>query len=116
MSLPKPDLHIRVSHECKAALALLAEVEQAPEAVVAARYLEELIRSRPAIEPAGNRGDGGGRVTNPTRGQPYPLGSVVVGYTLLDFTPGADLPEEVLDWCRLPAGLMRDPWGNPWLS
>ena len=46
----------------------------------------------------------------------YPLGSVVVGYTLLDFTPGADLPEEVLDWCRLPAGLMRDPWGNPWLS
>ena len=46
----------------------------------------------------------------------YPLGSVVVGYTLLDFTPGADLPEEVLDWCLLPAGLMRDPWGNPWLS
>ena len=43
MSLPKPDLHIRVSHECKAALALLSEVEQAPEAVVAARYLEELI-------------------------------------------------------------------------
>ncbi len=43
MSLPKPDLHIRVSHECKAALALLAEVEQAPEAVVAARYLEECI-------------------------------------------------------------------------
>ena len=43
MSLPKPDLHIRLLHECKAALALLAEVEQAPEAVVAARYLEELI-------------------------------------------------------------------------
>ena len=55
-------------------------------------------------------------MTNPTRGQPYPLGSVVVGYTLLDWTPGADLPEEALDWYRLPAGLMRDPWGHPWLS
>lgn len=53
---------------------------------------------------------------NPLRGQPYPLGSVIVGYTLLDWPPGADLPEEVLDWYRLPAGLMRDPWGHPWLS
>lgn len=43
MSLPKPDLHIRISSDAKAALGLLAEVEQAPEAVVAARYLEELI-------------------------------------------------------------------------
>ena len=30
-------------------------------------------------------------MTNPTRGQPYPIGSVVVGYELLDWTPGADL-------------------------
>ena len=57
-----------------------------------------------------------GGTFRPGHGQPYPLGSVVVGYTLLDFTPGADLPEEVLDWYRLPAGLMRDPWGHPWLS
>lgn len=28
------------------------------------------------------------------------------------------LPDEVMAWYRLPvpAGLMRDPWGNPWLS
>lgn len=38
---------------------------------------------------------------SPARGQPYPIGSVVVGYTLLDWAPGADLPEEVLDWYRL---------------
>lgn len=31
---------------------------------------------------------------------------------------GVSLPEEVLEWYRLPvpAGLMRDPWGHPWLS
>ena len=43
MSLPKPDLHIRISTEAKAALALLADVEQAPESVLAARLLEESI-------------------------------------------------------------------------
>lgn len=43
MSLPKPDLHIRVSPECKATLALLAEVEQTPEAVLAGRLLERVI-------------------------------------------------------------------------
>ena len=41
MSLPKPDLHVRLSPDAKALLRLLAEVEQAPESVVAARYLEE---------------------------------------------------------------------------
>ena len=43
MSLPKPDLHVRLSSEAKALLHLLAEVEQAPESVVAARYLEEAL-------------------------------------------------------------------------
>lgn len=46
MSLPRPDLHIRVTPECKALLTLLAEVEQAPEAVVAARLLEECVLGR----------------------------------------------------------------------
>lgn len=43
MSLPKPDLHVRVSSDCKALLALLAEVEQVPESVLAGRYLEEVV-------------------------------------------------------------------------
>lgn len=43
MSLPKPDLHVRLSAEAKALLRLLAEVEQAPEGTVAARYLEEAL-------------------------------------------------------------------------
>ena len=43
MSLPKPDLHVRVSADCKALLALLAEVEQVPEAVLAGRYLEDAV-------------------------------------------------------------------------
>ena len=43
MSLPKPDLHLRVCQEAKAKLRLMAEVEQLPESVVAARYLEEAI-------------------------------------------------------------------------
>ena len=46
MSLPKPDLHVRVSADCKAMLALLADVEQVPEAVLAARYLEEAVLGR----------------------------------------------------------------------
>ena len=31
---------------------------------------------------------------------------------------GVSLPDEVMAWYRLPvpAGLMRDPWGHPWLS
>lgn len=43
MSLPKPDLHVRVSAECKALLSLLVEVEQVPEAVLAGRYLEDAV-------------------------------------------------------------------------
>lgn len=33
-------------------------------------------------------------------------------------TEGVSLTDEVMEWYRLPvpAGLMRDPWGNPWLS
>lgn len=46
MSLPKPDLHVRVSSECKALLALLAEVEGQPESVVAARMIEESVLGR----------------------------------------------------------------------
>jgi hypothetical protein len=44
--LTKPDLHIRLSPEAKAALHLLAEVEQLPISVLAARYLEETILGR----------------------------------------------------------------------
>jgi hypothetical protein len=43
MSLPKPDLHIRISPDAKAMLGLLAEVQQAPESVVAAQILERAI-------------------------------------------------------------------------
>ena len=33
-------------------------------------------------------------------------------------TEGVSLPDEVMEWYRLPvpARLMRDPWGHPWLS
>lgn len=43
MSLPKPDIHVRVSDEAKATLRLLAEVEQIPAAVLAGRYLDEIL-------------------------------------------------------------------------
>ena len=43
MSLPKPDLHIRVCAETKAMLGLLAEVRQLPESVVAAQILERAV-------------------------------------------------------------------------
>jgi hypothetical protein len=46
MSLTKPDLHIRISAECKASLALLADVYQVPESVLAGKYLEECILGR----------------------------------------------------------------------
>jgi len=43
MSLPKPDLHVRITEDAKAALRLMADVEQVPESVLAARYLEEAL-------------------------------------------------------------------------
>jgi len=43
VSLPKPDLHVRVSPECKAALQLLAEVDQVPESVIASRIIEDAV-------------------------------------------------------------------------
>ena len=46
MSLPKPDLHARLSAEAKGALHLLAEVEQVPDAVLAGRLLEECLLGR----------------------------------------------------------------------
>lgn len=46
MSLPKPDLHVRVSDECRAALRLLAEVEQCPDSTLAGRIIEEAVLGR----------------------------------------------------------------------
>jgi hypothetical protein len=46
MSLPKPDLHVRLCSEAKGALHLLAEVEQVPDAVLAGRMLEECLLGR----------------------------------------------------------------------
>lgn len=46
MSLPKPDLHIRVCEEARAALRLLADVEQCPDSTLAARLLEEAVLGR----------------------------------------------------------------------
>lgn len=46
MSLPKPDLHVRISEECRAALRLLADVEQCPDATLAGRLLEESVLGR----------------------------------------------------------------------
>jgi hypothetical protein len=43
MSLPKPDLHVRVSEETRAALRLLADVEQCPDATLAGRLIEEAV-------------------------------------------------------------------------
>ena len=46
MSLPKPDLHVRISDEAKATLRLLADVEQVPESTLAARYIEEALMGK----------------------------------------------------------------------
>jgi len=43
MSLPKPDLHIRLSPDAKGMLRLLADVQQLPESVLAAQLLERTI-------------------------------------------------------------------------
>ncbi len=43
MALPKPDLHIRVSADCKALLGLLAEVEQVPVSTLAEHILEDAV-------------------------------------------------------------------------
>lgn len=43
MSLPKPDLHIRVSADCRALLSLLADVEQVPMSTLAEHLLEEAV-------------------------------------------------------------------------
>ena len=46
MSLPKPDMHIRLSEEARAALRLLADVEQCPDSTLAARLIEEAVLGR----------------------------------------------------------------------
>lgn len=46
MALPKPDLHVRVSPDCKAMLNLLAEVEGCPASVLAEHILEEAVLGR----------------------------------------------------------------------
>lgn len=43
MALPKPDLHIRISADCRALLSLLAEVEQVPMSTLAERLLEDAV-------------------------------------------------------------------------
>ena len=43
MSLPKPDLHIRINPDAKAVLGLLSEVHQLPESVIAGQLLERAI-------------------------------------------------------------------------
>jgi len=46
MSLPKPDLHIRLSEDAYGVLALLADVHQKPKSVVAELILEEALMGR----------------------------------------------------------------------
>lgn len=46
MSLPKPDLHIRISDEARAALHLLAEMEDCPASHLAGRLIEEALLGR----------------------------------------------------------------------
>jgi hypothetical protein len=46
MSLPRPDLHVRVSPETRAALRLLADMEQCPDSTLAARIIEEAVMGR----------------------------------------------------------------------
>lgn len=41
--LPKPDLHLRLSSDCMALMALLAEVEQVPVSTLAQHILEEAV-------------------------------------------------------------------------
>lgn len=43
MSLPKPDLHVRLSPDCMVMLGLLAEVEQVPASTLAQHILEEAV-------------------------------------------------------------------------
>ena len=43
MSLPRPDIHLRVSPDCMALLRLMSEVEQATVSALAERYLEEVV-------------------------------------------------------------------------
>ena len=49
MSLPKPDLHVRVSPDCKAMLNLLAEVEGCPASVLAEHILEEAVLGKAPV-------------------------------------------------------------------
>lgn len=46
MSLPRPDLHVRLSEEARAALRLLADVEQCPDSTLASRIIEESLLGR----------------------------------------------------------------------
>lgn len=46
MSLPKPDLHLRISEEANASLELLAEAKQRNKSEIAALYLEEALLGR----------------------------------------------------------------------
>ena len=46
MALPKPDLHIRISSECKALLSLLAEAEQVPVSTLVEHIVEQAVLGR----------------------------------------------------------------------
>ncbi len=70
MSLPKPDLHIRITAEADAALALIAEYENRPKAEIAGQLLDTtllgqvhaiklILRKAKRLGFAGNEGDRG---------------------------------------------------------
>ena len=46
MSLPKPDVHIRLSPECFGALNLLAEIEQCHVSALVTKIVEEAVLGR----------------------------------------------------------------------
>lgn len=68
MSLPKPDLHLRISAEADAALALIAEYEDKPKAEIAGQLLDTallghghaiklILRKAKRLGFAGNEGE-----------------------------------------------------------
>lgn len=46
MSAPRPDLHIRVSPECRAIIGLLAEAEQVPISTLVEHIVEQAVLGR----------------------------------------------------------------------
>ena len=46
MSAPRPDLHVRISPECRAVLAILAEVEGCPVSTLVEHIVEQDVMGR----------------------------------------------------------------------